>query len=156
MIAVGRLKRGPESDLAGRYADRIARGDRGVGLAWSGVMELPESKSSDAPRRKAEEAGAILDRVPSSTRLVALDERGDHLDSVCFARLLGDERDAGGGAMVFAIGGPDGHGDAVRDNAFRTIAFGRLTWPHQITRVLLLEQIYRATTILSGHPYHRG
>ena len=104
----------------------------------------------------SEEASTVLAGLSPDDVLVALDERGQTVSSEAFAQSVGAKRDGGTRSIVFAIGGPDGHGDEVRERATELIALGRMTWPHQIARVLLLEQLYRATTILSGHPYHRS
>ncbi len=93
---------------------------------------------------------------PAGAFLVALDEKGKAMDSKAFADFVAGRRDAGTHNLVFAIGGPDGHGDSLLDKAALRLAFGAMTWPHQLVRVMLAEQIYRAVTILSGHPYHRA
>lgn len=156
LIAVGRMKAGPERELADRYAKRLASTARPLGLDWRGVTELSEARDAGADARREGEAEAILSRVEPGTRLVALDERGKEPTSPEFADLLARHRDDGVPSLALAIGGPDGHGRSLLDRADATIAFGRLTWPHQIVRVLALEQLYRAATILAGHPYHRS
>ena len=93
--------------------------------------------------------------VPEKAVLVALDERGSSIDSASFARHLGKWRDESVPQTIFLIGGADGLSPELRRTARLSIAFGSATWPHQMVRVMLLEQIYRAATILSGHPYHR-
>jgi 23S rRNA (pseudouridine1915-N3)-methyltransferase len=106
---------------------------------------------------EARDEAALLAALPAGAHLYAFDERGDALTSAAFAHdLLGHEQQHGGGApVVFAIGGPDGHGDALRARARRLIAFGRLTIAHRLVRVLVLEQLYRGFKILRGEPYHR-
>ena len=94
--------------------------------------------------------------LPDGAVLVLLDERGLAQTSEDFARSLGDWRDAGRRDMVVAIGGADGHGEALRSRADRILSFGKMTWPHQLVRIMASEQLYRAATILAGHPYHRG
>ena len=155
VIAVGRLKAGPERELAARYAERLAGAGRGVGLDWRGVAELPEARGASAGERMRAEADALAGRLAPGA-LWALDERGDMPDSEAFAAGIARLRDGGTPALTLAIGGPDGHGPALRERADAVIALGRLTWPHQIVRALALEQLYRAATILAGHPYHRG
>jgi 23S rRNA (pseudouridine1915-N3)-methyltransferase len=88
--------------------------------------------------------------------LLVLDERGRHVSSAAFAQMLAEARDAGSEALTLLIGGPDGIDEALRERASLVVAFGAMTWPHQLVRVLLAEQLYRAATILSGHPYHRA
>lgn len=104
----------------------------------------------------AEEAAAISAASPEKSVMVALDERGDSIDSVAFARHLGRWRDELVANTIFVIGGADGLSPDLRRKAKLRIAFGAATWPHQMVRVMLLEQIYRAATILAGHPYHRA
>lgn len=154
VIAVGRLKTGPERDLLDRYRDRAIRAGRQLSLTFDG-REIPESNARSADGRKDEEAALILAAVPVGAILLALDERGKPLDSRAFADRLATWRDAGTKDVAVAIGGADGLGPAVLAKADLRLAFGAMTWPHQIVRILLAEQLYRAVTILSGHPYHR-
>jgi 23S rRNA (pseudouridine1915-N3)-methyltransferase len=106
---------------------------------------------------EAKDEAALLAALPAGAHLYAFDERGDTLTSAAFAHdLLGHEQQHGGGApVVFAIGGPDGHRDALRSRAVRLISFGRLTIAHRLVRILVLEQLYRGFKILRGEPYHR-
>ncbi|HEX7838074.1 MAG TPA: 23S rRNA (pseudouridine(1915)-N(3))-methyltransferase RlmH [Kofleriaceae bacterium] len=105
---------------------------------------------------EAKDEAALLAALPDGVHLYAFDERGEALTSAAFADLLGHEQQHGGGAPVaFAIGGPDGHGDALRGRAKKLIAFGRLTIAHRLVRILVLEQLYRGFKILRGEPYHR-
>lgn len=106
---------------------------------------------------EARDEAALLAALPAGAHLYAFDERGELLTSAAFAEgILGHEQQHGGGApVVFAIGGPDGHGDALRGQARRLIAFGRLTIAHRLVRILVLEQLYRGFKILRGEPYHR-
>jgi 23S rRNA (pseudouridine1915-N3)-methyltransferase len=104
----------------------------------------------------AEEAAAILAAIPAKSLLVALDERGDNIDSAAFAGNLGRWRDNQVANTIFVIGGADGLSPELRRKAKLCIAFGSATWPHQMVRVMLFEQVYRAATILAGHPYHRA
>jgi 23S rRNA (pseudouridine1915-N3)-methyltransferase len=108
--------------------------------------------------RELRDERALLHALPERAHVYALDERGELIDSDAFAReILGAEQQRGGGdPVVFAIGGADGHGDALRARARRLIAFGRMTIAHRLVRVLLAEQLYRGFTILRGAPYHRG
>ncbi len=154
--AVGRLKAGPERDLATRYLERARAAARSVGLSGPDVRELEESRARRAEDRKAEEAKALLALAPPGARIAALDERGAHLSSEGFAALIGKARDDGAPAMTLFIGGPDGLDEELRSRASIVLAFGAMTWPHQLVRVMAAEQIYRAVTILSGHPYHRA
>ncbi len=155
VLAVGRLKEGPERELCQRYAGRIQDQGRALGLSGPDLIELPESRARRPEDRKAEEAEALRDRLPAGF-VVALDERGRAVSSADFAARLGKERDAGLGAASFLIGGADGLDPSFRDRASLLLSFGAMTLPHQLVRVLVLEQIYRALTILGGHPYHRA
>jgi 23S rRNA (pseudouridine1915-N3)-methyltransferase len=155
VIAVGKLKQGPERELAERYRERFGEAGRKTGFRGIELHEIAESRARDAATRIAEEAAAILALVPEKSSIIALDERGDAIDSAALAGHLGRGRDAGA-PTVFLIGGADGLSPELRRRANIRIAFGKVTWPHQMVRVMLLEQIYRAATILSGHPYHRA
>jgi 23S rRNA (pseudouridine1915-N3)-methyltransferase len=155
IIAVGRLKRGPERDLVARYHERAVKAGRSVGFRAVDLVEVSESPARDTARRMTEESIAIASVIPEGAAVVILDERGESLDSAGFTRMLQRWRDDGREALAFVIGGPDGLADSLRDRSERRLAFGAATWPHQLVRVMLLEQVYRAVTILSGHPYHR-
>ena len=154
VAAVGKLKRGPERDLAERYAGRAAKSGRGIGLRSLEVVEIAESRARDAQRRMLEESIALANIIPKDAATVLLEPRGEALDSNAFAKRLGGWNDSGRN-VAFVIGGPDGLAPTLSDQATLHLAFGALTWPHQLVRIMLLEQIYRAVTILSGHPYHR-
>jgi 23S rRNA (pseudouridine1915-N3)-methyltransferase len=155
VIAVGRLKAGPERDLVARYQVRAEALGRPLGVSAIEVIEIAESRARRDADRRAEEAAAILARAGSSV-LVAFDERGRTVTSEAFAERLGAWRDAGRPAVGFVIGGPNGLDERIRRRADLMVAFGALTLPHQLVRVLVMEQAYRALTILAGHPYHRG
>jgi len=155
LVAVGRLKSGPERDLCGRYIERAQALARSVGLTGVEAREIDESRARRPEDRKAEEARAVLALLPDDARLVVLDERGRSLTSPDFAADIGRLRDDGASAYALVIGGPDGIADELRAKAHKVLAFGAMTWPHQMVRFMAAEQIYRATTILAGHPYHR-
>ncbi|MBX3529361.1 MAG: 23S rRNA (pseudouridine(1915)-N(3))-methyltransferase RlmH [Rhizobiaceae bacterium] len=154
--AVGRLKAGPERELAQRYFDRLAKAGPAVGLEFAGVTEIVESRVADAAGRKREEAQRLRERLGQGQALILLDERGRSLSSEDFSARIAAMRDAGRKGLVLAIGGPDGHDPALASEADLLLSFGALTWPHQLVRVMLAEQLYRAATILAGHPYHRS
>jgi 23S rRNA (pseudouridine1915-N3)-methyltransferase len=135
IVARGRIGRGAEADLVDRYLKRIA---------WpTHVTELPDSGAARVPE------------PPSPARRVVLDERGRALASTAFAEILGRWRDEGVREARFLIGAADGHDDATRAGADFLLSFGPATWPHMMVRAMLAEQLYRATAILAGHPYHR-
>ena len=156
IIAVGRLRQGPERELAERYRERFDDIGRKLGFRGLEIQEIAESRARDAGSRITEEAAAISAAIPPKSALVALDERGDNIDSGAFARHLSRWRDDQIANIIFAIGGADGLSPELQRMAQLRMAFGSATWPHQMVRVMLLEQIYRAATILAGHPYHRA
>lgn len=135
VIARGKIGRSPEAELVDRYAKRIG---------WP--FKLTELSDT---------GGTVPPPLPPS-RDVLLDERGRQMSSEDFAALLGRWRDDGVREARFLIGAADGHGDAMRDKADLLIAFGGMTWPHMMARAMLMEQLWRATSILAGHPYHRS
>ncbi|AJD43299.1 23S rRNA (pseudouridine(1915)-N(3))-methyltransferase RlmH [Rhizobium sp. SEMIA 4085] len=155
LFAVGRLKSGPEKDLAARYFDRFAKAGPAIGLEFTRVAEVAESRAASAETRKREEAAMLQKTLTEGSILILLDERGKALDSEAFAKVLGNYRDQGKRDLVIAIGGADGLDPALYDRADMTLCLGKMTWPHQLVRTLIAEQLYRAVTILSGHPYHR-
>lgn len=154
IAAVGRMKAGPERELLERYLGRADAAGRKLSLTFA-EREIVESRAGDTTRRKTEEAAALLAALPPGAVLVALDEGGRSLDSRALAERIARWRDDGVPELVFALGGPDGHGEALMARAALRLAFGTMTWPHQLARIMLTEQLYRAVTILSGHPYHR-
>jgi 23S rRNA (pseudouridine1915-N3)-methyltransferase len=156
VVAVGRLKQGPERELAERYRKRMADAGRSAGLNPIDVIEIRESRAGDASRRMLEESIAIANVLPERAVTVLLDGRGESLNSAAFAGRLQGWRTEDRPALAFIIGGADGLAHSLREKASLSIAFGAATWPHQLVRIMLLEQLYRAVTILTGHPYHRG
>ncbi|KAA0969755.1 23S rRNA (pseudouridine(1915)-N(3))-methyltransferase RlmH [Aureimonas fodinaquatilis] len=156
ILAIGRMKAGPEQELAARYLDRLKKSGSALGLDFSGVVELPESRSASVDARKKDEAERLLAATPDKAALMLMDETGKTPNSEQFARQLADFRDEPLRDLAIIIGGPDGLLPELKEKARYTLALGRLTWPHQLARILLSEQLYRATTILSGHPYHRN
>ncbi len=136
IIARGKIGRSPEGELVERYAKR---------LTWPvKITEWPDTG-----------AGKAADPL-TPHRTVLLDERGKAMPSEAFATLLGKWRDDGVRETRFFLGAADGHSDAERASADLLLAFGPATWPHMLARAMLMEQLYRATTILAGHPYHRA
>jgi len=154
VAAIGRLK-GPESELAERYAKRANQSGRALGWKSVEVIEIKESRADEAMKRMLEESIALANVIPQGAAVVLLDEKGDALGSQAFATELATWRENHKPAVVFIIGGADGLAASLRDKADLRLSFGKATWPHQLVRAMVLEQIYRATTILSGHPYHR-
>jgi len=156
VYAVGRMKAGPERELAGRFLDRFAKAGPAVGLDFTGVTEIPESRAASVDERRREEGQRLVARKDGATAFILLDERGKDIGSEELARSISRFGESGRKNLVFAIGGPDGHDPELRDDADLVLSFGKLTWPHQLVRVMLAEQLYRSATILSGHPYHRA
>ena len=135
VIARGKIARSPEAELVARYAKRIT---------WPiKHTELPET-------------GGKVPDAQTPLRTVLLDERGRQLASEDFAEVLRDWRDSGIREARFMIGAADGHAEEARAGADLLLAFGAATWPHLLARAMLLEQLFRATSILAGHPYHRA
>jgi 23S rRNA (pseudouridine1915-N3)-methyltransferase len=155
VLAVGRLKNGPERELVERYRQRIEGMGRSLGFTGPDLLELNESRARRDDDRRAEEAAALLDRAGSGA-LIVFDERGKSPTSDAFAARIGGWRDEGRPSLACLVGGPDGLDPKVRARADLVVSFGALTMPHQIVRVLVVEQLYRALTILAGHPYHRA
>jgi 23S rRNA (pseudouridine1915-N3)-methyltransferase len=156
VAAVGRMKLGPDRELAARFCKRAAEAGRSLGMRPVEVVEVKESRARELDRRTTEESIALASIIPDGAAVVLLDEQGENLGSAGFAGRLQAWRDAGRSAAVFIIGGADGLALSLQERADLRLAFGAATWPHQLVRIMLLEQLYRAMTILSGHPYHRG
>jgi len=156
VAAIGRLKQGPETELAERYRKRAVQVGRSLGLRDVEIVEIRESRAEDAGKRMIEESIALATIIPQGAAVVLLDPRGDNLDSAGLANQLAKWRGAAKPVAVFVIGGPDGLAASLADKADVKLAFGAATWPHQLVRVMLMEQLYRAATILTGHPYHRA
>lgn len=147
LIAVGRMKAGPERTLYDQYAKR---------LNWPVKMvEVEEKKRVSGAELKKLEGEKLLAALPKSAMVIILDENGQSYSSEVFAKKLegwmSDGRD-----LAFIIGGADGHDKSVLNRADVTLSLGQATWPHMLIRGLLLEQLYRAQSILNNHPYHRA
>jgi 23S rRNA (pseudouridine1915-N3)-methyltransferase len=155
IAAIGLLKAGPELQLAKEYEQRIPAMGRGAGITGLIMQDWPESRAATVDLRKAEEAKKLWAAVSADAVTIALDERGKSLSSEDFAKLIETQAQQGFKTMVFLIGGPDGHATDTRQKASHVLSFGPMTFPHRLLRVMLLEQLYRATTIMVKHPYHR-
>lgn len=149
VVAVGRLTRSPEADLVKLYVDRASAAGRALGLGPVEVVEVDAKKPG-----KAAEADALRPHLDSA-HVIACDEHGTARASRAFAAEIARLRDDGVRRLAFVIGGADGLDPALLAEAAGRLAFGPQTWPHALARVMLAEQIYRATTILAGSPYHR-
>jgi len=148
IVAVGRAKAGPVQALCDEYRRRLPFSVE--------IREVEERRPVSGGERKAREGALLLAALPHNALAVALDERGKAYDSAAFARQFAAWREHSGGNLAFAIGGADGLTEAVLETAAARLALGAMTWPHLLVRVMLLEQLYRAHTILTGHPYHRA
>lgn len=148
IAAVGRLRAGPERTLIDTYLSN---------LPWDVVIREVEAKSNvgDGARLKRE-AQLLQNAIPDGSKIVCMDSRGKNQTSENFAHRLGEWRDDGERQVAFVIGGADGLDQALLKKANQTLSFGAVTWPHMLARVLVVEQLYRAHCILTGHPYHRG
>jgi 23S rRNA (pseudouridine1915-N3)-methyltransferase len=155
VAAIGRLK-GPESELCERYAKRVNQSGRALGWKPVEIVEIRESRAAEVMKRMLEESIALANIIPQGAAVALLDEKGDALGSQAFATELSAWRENNMPAAVFMIGGADGLAASLRDKAALHLSFGAATWPHQLVRVMVLEQLYRAATILTGHPYHRA
>lgn len=155
VVATGRLKSGPETTIAKRYIERFNGIGRQLHLGPLDVVELNESRHDHIAGRREDEAVRMIAKAAADAIVVTLDEHGSQLSSVEFADKLAHWRDDGVSNLAFLVGGPDGHGEAARSAARMTLSLGAMTLPHGLARIILLEQFYRAASILSGHPYHR-
>jgi 23S rRNA (pseudouridine1915-N3)-methyltransferase len=156
IIAVGHARGTPEGTLTDLFLDRAAKMGRGMGLQGVAAEEVAISKLRDARARMGDEAERLSARVADGAHVVLLDARGKGMTSEAFADMLGALRDAATRDLAFVIGGPDGLAPLPGKKSGRSLAFGPQTWPHLLVRAMLAEQIYRALTILAGHPYHRA
>lgn len=156
IAAVGRLKDGPDRALIERYANLLAGLGRGCGLGPLQFIELPESRAATAALRGKDEAERLLSSSSSADSRILLDEHGRTHTSERFAEMIGRLRDDGTREMAFLIGGADGHGAEAKAAVSQTLSLSPFTLPHGLARIVLAEQLYRAVTILAGHPYHRS
>jgi len=152
IAAIGRVRGGAEAQLIEDYRDRIAIAGKMLSLGPIDIVEAEAQRAGDKER----EAELLIGHAPAGARKILLDERGDEWPSRTLAEKLARWRDGGAPGVCFWIGGPDGASPGLRAAADDKLAFGPQTWPHKLVRVMLLEQIYRAVTILGGNPYHRG
>ncbi len=156
LAAVGKLKDDEERGIVERYVRRLNAAGKPLGLGPVAVVELPESRAASAAERKADEAKRLLKAADGALYRIALDEKGKLFSSETFAALLGRAADSSVKSCAFLIGGPDGHDPELLKACNVTLSLGSMTLPHGLARVVLTEQLYRAATILAGHPYHRA
>ena len=154
--AIGKLKDAEERAIVARYAKRFNGAGKSLGLGPIDIREFPESRAAGADERKRDEAARLIKDIGAGDTTVVLEPTGKSLTSEAFSAFIRDTRDGGSKSCIFLIGGPDGHGEAALASASLKLSLGALTLPHGLARVVLVEQLYRAATILSGHPYHRA
>lgn len=156
LLCVGRLKDEPERLIVARYLERFQQFASSLGFAALIVTELVESRAKSARERKTAEASELRKKLKDGARIIALDERGQAMTSAEFATLLAAWRDGGTRHLNIVIGGPDGLDAEFARAAALNLSLGRMTLPHGLARAVLAEQLYRAASILAGHPYHRA
>ncbi|MBC8013949.1 MAG: 23S rRNA (pseudouridine(1915)-N(3))-methyltransferase RlmH [Methyloceanibacter sp.] len=156
IAAIGKLKQGPERDLFAHYLGRAEVAGRTLHLSPLAVIEVAESKAATTSARIQAEGETLLAKLPAAHKLFCLDRGGEAFSSEAFARLLAKLRDEGAEGVAFLIGGADGLAKEALAKAAKVVSLGPMTLPHGLARIVLAEQIYRAATILAGHPYHRA
>jgi 23S rRNA (pseudouridine1915-N3)-methyltransferase len=156
VFAIGSARGSSEGALCDEYLSRAIKLGRNIGFSAVHIEELSIAKARDAKSRMTDEASRLAARLPDGAHIMLLDAKGKGMTSEDFAEMLGALRDAGTRDLVFVIGGPDGLAALPGKKSGRSLAFGPQTWPHLLARALLTEQLYRAMTILAGHPYHRA
>ncbi|MDE1939379.1 MAG: 23S rRNA (pseudouridine(1915)-N(3))-methyltransferase RlmH [Alphaproteobacteria bacterium] len=156
VMAAGHARGTAEGTLVDEFIHRAVQMGRNMGFPSIVAEEVAISKARDAKTRMADEAEKLAARIPAGAHIILLDAKGKGMTSEDFAEMLGALRDAGTKDLCFVIGGPDGLASLPGKRAGRSLAFGPQTWPHLMVRAMLAEQIYRALTILAGHPYHRA
>ncbi len=147
ILAVGKGRRSAEHCLAEHWLSRISEG--------GSILEI-ESKLQPGTKRTSDEGKRLIRALPVGAALAVLDPSGIDHSSEDLASLINYWGENGFGSAAFAIGGADGHSEEIRLKAHKIISFGRATWPHMLCRAMLAEQLYRASTILKGLPYHRS
>jgi 23S rRNA (pseudouridine1915-N3)-methyltransferase len=152
VVAVGRLRQGPERALVDDYLARFDKTGRALGLGPAAIIEVEDKKGGGM----VAEATLLQKAVPKGALTCVMDERGREMASPDFANQLGTWRDQGTSDIAFLIGGADGLDPSLRASADFALSFGAMVWPHMLVRVMLAEQLYRAASILAGAPYHRA
>lgn len=155
VISIGQLKNNPILEIQRDYESRILNLSKSVGIKNLEIKELPISKKSSIKERQKEEAKIISQHIKQNNLNVFLDGKGENINSVDISQII-SKSSFDGKDLVFFIGGPDGFDEKIIKVANKIISFGRVTWPHKLIRIMLLEQLYRGITILNNHPYHRN
>lgn len=156
VLGIGKLKAGPEKTLSLDYQTRLEGLGRKAGITKLTVNDFAESQAQTAAQRQTEEAKLLTSALAPKAFTLVLDERGKSMTSEAFSQFLQRHLDQGTQDLAFLIGGPDGHSAETRKSAGQLISLSEMTWPHRLVRIMLLEQIYRAVTIMVNHPYHRS
>ncbi len=154
VACIGRLK-GAEQELCDRYVKRIKGGGRQVSFDSLEIKEIGESRNKAVLARKAEEASALLAKVPTKGHIFCMDEQGKNFSTSQFSEKIMTLRDDGVRDIIFILGGADGLSQDILKQSHGKISLGKMTMPHGLARVVLLEQLYRMMTLWAGHPYHR-
>ncbi len=148
IIAVGKLGKDPENAIVDRYIKR---------MPWKvSLTEVAEKRPLKGQERRTREADLLMARIPKGAFVVALDEKGREFPSEALAQAIDGWRNRGVNNLAFIIGGAGGLDSRIREKADLVMSLGKMTWPHALARAMLAEQLYRASTIIEGHPYHRG
>lgn len=155
VISIGQLKNNPILEIQKDYESRILNLSKSVGIKNLEIKELPISKKSSIKERQKEEAKIISQHIKQDNLNVFLDGKGENINSIDISQII-SKSSFNGKDLVFFIGGPDGFDEKIIKVANKIISFGRVTWPHKLIRIMLLEQLYRGITILNNHPYHRN
>lgn len=155
IITIGQLKNNPILELQNDYMLRILNLSKSVGIKNLIIQELPISKKKSIKERKKEEAEIISKHIDKSNFNIFLDASGENINSIDISKIISTNSFSEKN-LIFFIGGPDGFSADIMKVTNRIISFGKVTWPHKLVRVMLLEQIYRSITILNNHPYHRN
>ena len=155
IITIGQLKNNPILELQNDYMLRILNLSKSIGIKNLIIQELPISKKKSIKERKKEEAEIISKHIDKSNFNIFLDASGENINSIDISKIISTNSFSGKN-LIFFIGGPDGFSADIMKVTNRIISFGKVTWPHKLVRVMLLEQIYRSITILNNHPYHRN
>jgi 23S rRNA (pseudouridine1915-N3)-methyltransferase len=156
LAAIGKARGAPEQELCDLYCERARAFGPKLGFSKLEFVLADTSRAGSADTRMNEEAEKLAAKLLGASHRIVLDEKGRTMTSEDFARHLAKLRDRGTRDLAFIVGGPDGLAKSLREGADERLAFGPQTWPHLLVRAMLAEQIYRAFSILSGHPYHRG
>ena len=155
VISIGQLKNNPILEIQRDYESRILNLSKSVGIKNLEIKELPISKKSSIKERQKEEAKIISQHIKQNNLNLFLDGKGENINSVDISQII-SKSSFDGKDLVFFIGGPDGFDEKIIKVENKIISFGRVTWPHKLIRIMLLEQLYRGITIINNHPYHRN